>query len=230
MHQKLMPLVCIYCFFSFKTIAQNTSSFNFKEYYLPDKEIVYQDNFDDSVKKWSDNLTASDTIFFEKSSINFTSDTIVNGFLKFINRDSVGIWAVPHSFQIDYSKNFEVEINAKIQYTPKRKWSIVLFLGRDKQKRAQFFYLSRSKVVDLDYTEDSAHWGKPKNERGIAFNFNKDDYNKITFRKIDSYYYLFINEKFIKKFDYNPISGNIIGLGAGPLSEVWYTYIKVYRF
>src|ERR1700761_7744065 len=203
-------LVCIYCIFHFIATAQNNTPYSPKFYNLP-KEIIFQENFDDSTDRWSKNVTGEDTVFFDKKALAITSDNISDGCLKFINRDSVGIWAAPHFLQMDYSQNFEVEINAKIQYTAnKKKWSIVLFLGRDKSLRAQFFYISKSKNIDLIYTEDSSHWDKPIVKHWTAFNFDKDNFNKITFRKVNKSYYLFINEKFIKKFDYNPISGHII--------------------
>jgi len=57
-----------------------------------------------------------------------------------------------------------------------------------------------------------------------------DDYNTITIRRIGTYYYIYINGRFLDNLQFEPLHGDMMGVGvSGHPTEIWVRKILVTR-
>ncbi|KAA5534588.1 hypothetical protein F0919_08175 [Taibaiella lutea] len=206
--------------------AQKAPDINPKEYNLQ-KNLVFEDNFDDDKNGWlkeeAEDSTDTDTSF-----VNSAETKIAKGYLKYDNRSKSGVFAAGIETNIDFNRDFEIEIKALVFYASDDYAGVgVLFWGRDSAKNATYLYFNNYQyfeMVDCNCNDWKNCKGKGKNTK----NQNLNDFNKITIRHIGKYYYFFLNERFQKKFSFRPLIGHRIGLGSAKNCTMIYDYIKVY--
>lgn len=182
------------------------------------KTTFFEDDLNDNHNKWLEGAPRLSDL---------TSDEFANGHFYYQNDDPKRIFATAIDRPIDFTRDFEIELSARIVYSPKKYGpGGVLFWCRDTLKRTPFLYFSRvGELRFVDCTEGD--WDNCKVKRRRSFVFKKGAFNKITVRKAGDYYYLFVNEKFERRVPYKPLHGSLLGLGAGPGSRVAYDYIRI---
>lgn len=189
-----------------------------------DKNIIFEDNFNDDRNKW---LSNEDTSHSTKTSSAEIKSSIAGGFLNYEVIKGDIPYAPAIEQDIDYAKDFEIEYCFKIiAVVKKHKTASVFFWGRDTSKSTCFLYFTKAGGVDFGNCIDP-DWGNCTWKHSFSYPFNSGTFNRIYLRKAGNNYYLFINERLEKTYPYQPLRGNKIGLGAGVGSSVSYDYIKI---
>ncbi len=187
------------------------------------KHLIFEENFDNNDKGWLD----EDDLNPDKTKTHTAA--IKDGLLHYsVTEGKIPLANAPKD-KIDFGKDFEIEYSCKILSAQrKNRYAVTLFWGRDTLNSSCYLYASQSgKMTFLTCTkEDLTNCAE---YREVKANWEKRDFNKIVMRKLNDTYSLYINDKFVKDYPYDELRGSMIGLGAGPGTQVAYDYIKVYH-
>jgi len=188
--------------------------------YPPDLQPVFEDDFEDDRNSWLDDDDTSSLV----------QTTLQDGYLRIRNSDSTS-WSSAIKKDIDFSRDYEIEIAFRIDSFPKRYYNAAAFSwGADSLKNAG------AEIIYMDY----AGSGYVKNCTGgdhsactsKYFHYyipNKKDFRIFTLRKTGDTYYVFVNDIFEKKITVtNQLPGGELHLGAMPNATISYDYIRVY--
>lgn len=217
MYFKQIIILAIFC--STQTFAQSQNL----ETDTLRRHLIFEENFDNNDKGWLDEEDLNPSISQAHSS------EIKNGLLHYgVIKKSIPLATTPKD-RIDFSKDFEIEYSCKILSAEKKnKFAVTLFWGRDTLNSSCYLYAAPSgKLTLVDCTN-----GGFKNcdkHKGAEAVWKEGTFNKIVLRKVKETYSLYVNDKFVKDYPYKELRGSMIGLGAGPGTQVAYDYIKVYR-
>ena len=155
----------------------NAQNFNPKDYTSFHKQIVFEDNFDNDKNKWIDKDDTTDDGKIDTAFVESKETKIANGYLKHDNRSRSKIYAAGIETNIDFNKNFEMEISALIFFSFKSNHpSAITFWGRDSAYDCNYFYYDEDNYfifTDCKIQSDC----KSKSKHGNAF--IKNDFNKI---------------------------------------------------
>lgn len=182
----------------------------YTDYSAKDKQNIFIENFNNNFNKWTiDN--------------NWISGKIENGhyLLNCKNyKNTTGLSY--HSVDIDENKDFEIETKIKII-----NGNGALVFGMDDNfnhyrleisDKNKFFILKN--VVAKNTISKIYH-------TSILNIINQNNFNKITLRSINSVFYVFINEKFIKEFNKLPFFGDKIGFSVATNSKIEIEQIQI---
>lgn len=210
-----------------ESYAQKTKIFNPKEYIISNRQLAFEDNFDNDKNKWlqSDSTDLSDTP--DTAYVSSKETKIAKGYFKYDNQSKSGIFSAGCTTTgIDFNRNFEFEISSLIFYAPDQfEWAGIIFWGRDSAYNTMYFYYNDYKRFSFIDCKNQYNY---KSKARHSKDFIKNDFNKITIRHWKDSYYVFINEKFQKAFSFRPLIGNKLGLGAGVGCTMIYDYVKIY--
>lgn len=187
--------------------------------YPADLQPVFEDDFEDDRNNWLNEEPGS-----------LVKAGIKDGCLRIDNSDST-YWSFIIKKDIDFNRDYEIEIAFRIDSFPKKYYYAAVFSwGADSTKNAG------SETVFLDYAGN----GFIKNCMGgdhsacssKEFHYytpNKKDFRIFTLRKTGDMYYVFINDRFEKKIPVNnhPPGGEL-HLGAMPNTAISFDYIRVF--
>lgn len=196
------------------------------------KTQIFFDDFDQWDEDWFANAPYKYEYNVDESNWPDTIWAVHKGYLICSFTDSLPDGSVARTnariLDIDYDKNFEIEISA-----------LVVPLGEE--RNAQGLLVWGAAYVDarigqyFNYTNKGRVYCSPGIDRE---DFRKRDARKLytpfvegfctyTIRKVKDQYYIFIDKKFEGKLPYVPLTGKYIGLGASIGSFVKVDYIKV---
>ncbi|MFC2138266.1 caspase family protein [Bacteroidota bacterium] len=177
-----------------------------------DKLSIFSDEFNDNNNLWD--------VGQEKDS---WLEKIENGYLYFQSLDYLpNEDYLPMPF--DESKDFEIELSIAFDSGDNIQ-AYGLQWGKTAEEHKQFdFFISGNGQYTIDkFTGEFTDY-VPFTSSDLV---KKDDYNKLTVRKIDDQYYFFLNESLIHKMPFEPFMGKNIGFQVGKKSAVRVDYIKV---
>jgi len=206
----LINLMLIACMFCYTQNKWNPADYNG----VPetDKLAIFHDEFNDNSNLWD--------IGEEKDS---WLEKIENGYVYFESLDYLpNEDYLPIPF--DENKNFEIEVNIAFDKGDNIQ-AYGLQWGKTAEEHKQFdFFVSGNGQYSIDkYTGEFTDY--------IPFTSSdfvkKDDYNKLTVRKIDDQYYFFLNEELVHQMPFEPFMGKNIGFQVGKKSAIRVDYLKV---
>lgn len=191
--------------------------------YLRNRIPVIEDDFDNNENGWV-NLELDDS-----TTKDLVNRKIGDGVLTIEN----GLKAERTGFalykDIDYSKDFEIEVSLKIKKS-KRKYSSAAFVfwGMDTTGNlgGMQFSVDRSGALYITFCKGGDH-KKDIGKHAYAYS-KKNAAIIITIRKVADKYYFFSGEKLVKTLDYLPLSGNGIYLVSEAQSSVAFDYFNFY--
>ncbi len=189
-------------------------------YNAGDKKLVFADSFVDNRNDWlPDEGRCCKWPYIE------------NGF--YYRNDTVGFNGYPHAVAFDFTKNFQLDIVAKV--TDARKQGVI-YWGRDTSVyydstrsgwtgfKGSYIYFGKQDIMfkncDDKYVRNPCHDMTADARRPSGF-------NKYTVRKVKERYYVFVNELFIRSFSYLPLTGRQLGLGGNENASVIYSKIEL---
>lgn len=189
-----------------------------------EKELVFQDNFDDDRNKWiedeNDSPDESDTI-----------DVKIAGGVYYFHNNCKTRQEFCTDVSIDFRRNFEIEFKAKVNGERHDNLFGHVHWGRD----SGFIFGERSGyMLDFNnYQKGTMSYAMSENKGKVQTvyvpsNFAKGGYNKYIIRKYEDKYYLYINGYRVGRYKYMTISGGklCLGAGAGAIVEVDYIALK----
>ncbi len=187
-----------------------------KKYYYKPGNVVFTDHFDDNQNNWrnTDSATKNISKFHSGNFFIQSSDTTSHFF------------TVP--FDIDENRDFEIELMVKIlSVKDDDKKVISVIWGYDS--------LTESKdMLEIAYntafTFKYCHGGDHKNckhKSGRAYGrMRKEDYNRVTIRKVDSKCYIFFNRNLQRVYPFYKHTGKRLALGV--LDEALIAFDAIY--
>lgn len=175
---------------------------------IPDvnKESLFLDEFNNNENGW--NLGES----------NQNATRIEGGALFFQSKIENGAFYTANEVILDKSRNFEIETSIKIL----------------SGENSVMFQWAGSVVDELSFfgfVPDSTFFIGHR-ESGIAIadivdEFRPNDFNTLTIRRIDDYYYLYVNEVFFDVMEFESFAGNLLSYVVGPMTSMQVDYLKV---
>ena len=224
----------ILCFIGYLCANAQPEPKNYYEF-KDRKQLVFADDFDDDKNNWlvcepkgcevipdDDTMPKGDSCYINNGLFSFDiqpKEKTGKGYVYEISTD------------IDFNKNFEIEFKAYIK-GPKDNFNIgILHWGRPcnsvngnnvyfSRKRFRIFY-SNLQFGDSLHPDVDKSLFTPRTHQ-------KNTYNTYVIRKYDNKYYIFVNNEYIGKCPFIPLTGNIIGLGKSTNNSGEFDYIKIY--
>ncbi|MEM7371480.1 MAG: hypothetical protein AAF587_22900 [Bacteroidota bacterium] len=171
------------------------------------KEPLFLEEFDNNQNGW--NLGNS----------NQNATRIEDGSFFFQSKIQEGAFYTANEVIMDKSRNFEIETSIKIA----------------SGDNSVMFQWAGSVVDELSFfgfVPDSAFFlGTRKSGLSISDTvdeFRPDDFNKLTIRRIDGFYYLYVNEAFFDIMEYESFAGNLVSYVVGPMTSMQVDYLRVH--
>lgn len=166
----------------------------------------FTENFDDNSNNWVIGNSTN------------TIRTIENGIFSFKSLNN-GNYIFDRNLEIDQTKDFEIEMGLKFISLG---GFAALFYGGSNVSNLFNFYLDKNGNLNLGSLLTGFEYG----QTGISV--INGQFNKITYRKIGSNCFFYVNGKYLEKQNFIPFYGNKIGIGigAGP-AEINVDYFKV---
>ncbi|MDX1477811.1 MAG: putative metallopeptidase [Saprospiraceae bacterium] len=111
--------------------------------------------------------------------------------------------AFDERLNLSSASNFEIELEVNAGFS--ESWVGLYWGGQD---LSSAFYVVYDNANNVFIGSAASLWGSMFEIRGYA-GLN-DDWNKLTIRRVDDKYYIFINEQFVYWFDYKISQGNAV--------------------
>ncbi len=146
-------------------------------------------------------------------------------------KDEVDI--APLIQEIDYDRNFEIEIRSKITGSAFNNYFGVLNWGRigEASYAGQYLYYrpySSSAIFHCGNKDVKGSCdGKNYFFKPSKKSYNPTGFNSFTIRKVKSNYYVFVNGIFQTTAPFIPLEGKAIGLGAKGKTKLLVDYIRI---
>jgi hypothetical protein len=204
-----LRLLCFIVFSFFFLISHAQT--NYEDYLT--SENIFTDDFSNNNNGWVTGLSANGCY----------SSKIENGAFEITStcKDSYPIYWMPHV--IDVTRDFEIE--AEILYIQgESNNAISLVWGENNNSYG--FYFGISGNGQFRVFQFNGRWIILK-DWTVSDLVHKTDYNKITVRKVDAKYYLFLNEKLVYSSDFYPFYGNQFGFQDNQNTTMRVKYLKV---
>lgn len=196
------------------------------------KTQIFFDGFDKDDDEWWAEMPYKYKVPDENRNVEDTLDKVTNGYNVWYFQDTLpgGIFRTSNGrvLDIDYNKNFEIEIVSKVVPLNGQKvaegivcWGTAY---RDAMVGQYFDYTNKGRVYC--YPGIDREDFRKRDARQLYTPF-AEGFRTYTIRKVKDQYYIFIDKKFEGKLPYVPLTGKYFGLGASIGSFVKVDYIKV---
>lgn len=224
----------ILCFIGYLSANAQPEPKNYYEF-KDRKQLVFADDFDDDKNKWlvcepkgcevipdDDTMPKGDSCYIDSGLMRFSVQPKDKIGRVYINEISTGI---------DFNRNFEIVFSARI-YGDNDNYNFgTIYWGRPCNSINGFNAYFGPKRLRIFYSnlqfDDSLHPDVDKS-LPIARHQRNETFNTYVIRKYDSKYYVFVNNEYIGKCPFIPLTGNIIGLGKSTNYSGEFDYIKIY--
>lgn len=196
------------------------------------KEIAFHDDFDDDRNNWFV-LNSSPTDTSDVEELNDDKTAIENGIFRIattgMNNNHFDGYEI--TTDIDYNRNFDITIRAKVSKQNDDPGTGILYWGREiNTVNGYNLYIQQDGIFVLFYSNI-----KHKNfieartfkKKEINCTYHKDDFNKYTIRKYLDRYYVFVNDVYQCRKKAVTINGTILGLGGAFNTDTQFDYITV---
>ncbi|MBW7914799.1 MAG: hypothetical protein H3C54_14110 [Taibaiella sp.] len=199
------------------------------------KQLVFTDDFDNDNNNWlicepkgceiipdDDTMPKGDSCYIDGGLMRFSVQP----------KEKIGrVYVNEISIDMNFNRNFEIEFRAHI-YGDNDNYNFgTIYWGRPCNSINGNNVYFGHKGLRIFYSnlqfDDSLH---PDADESLTIprSHQKNTYNTYVIRKYDNKYYVFINNEFIGKCPYIPLTGNIIGLGKSTNNSGEFDYIKIY--
>ncbi len=208
----IMTLMILGGLFCIQGFAQSS----YHDYSTTDKVFKYRQDFESS------------TSFWESSVEGKSRASIRNGALVFESLNDRAQAKYVNVEDVDWSADWEIEIGAR-WVNGKENSSVDLIWDRTPgQSRKYHFGFTAGRKYNIAEYNDGY-------QRIVGF--TKADFvykttrNRMTVRHVDGNYYFFVNERFVKKHQAKPLTGEQVGFTtpANSVVEVDYLYVRQLR-
>lgn len=197
--------------------VQVFSQSNYNDYSISSKAKLFYDDFNNNDNKW---IAVSNDKKQYKIDSGYYSVQSKNKYGKIVRR----------TISIDNSKDFEIEAKMKILKDDNINDAHLLHWGGTSGKQFEFGFNLNGKYIIGKYDASLS-----KGDKFISYvnwphspDIVKNDFNKLTIRKVKNYYYFFINEKLVHKMPFVDFFGNKMGVkcSSNSILQVDYMYVS----
>lgn len=188
-------------------------------------DTVFYENFQvDSILEPmdADSLLMVDSLLIDKWSLGENSvskRSLHDGQLE-IESFKYGTYFVPFHVDVDTVSNFEIRINSTMHSVSQG--SVSFYWGGENVRNIFAIVFNKSGYVSIGQVNKgvvSAQYNTP-----VLLN----EPNEILIRKLDKYYFFYMNGHFIDKLNFAPFEGSLFGFGvSGKPTKVWMNNISV---
>ncbi|MCO5248672.1 MAG: hypothetical protein M9887_06985 [Chitinophagales bacterium] len=131
-----------------------------------------------------------------------------------------GTYYIPFYYHIPTNENFEIRV--KMMIVGNKKGQMALYWGGSSSKDAFVFQVNESGIISIGQV------GKGMASVNSKLSINKSFYNELTIRKVDAFYYFYLNGQFIDNLMFEPFKGDLLGVGiSGDATELWVNNILI---
>ncbi|WP_118975812.1 hypothetical protein [Taibaiella koreensis] len=206
-------------------LAWSQEPFYPKQYSFGRRHVFFEDQFNDDRNGWLDTSRRDEEDPPSKDTI-VSRRVIAGGYLDYQVIKGKRPYSCVIPVAIDQQKDFEIELSVKLEALKKYRVAGTLVWGRRNMERCNYLYMStEGKFLMLSC--DTEPGGKCSSKSRRVWDFNPREFKKITLRRYQDRYYLFVNERLEGTFPFRPLKGNKLGLGTGPGGHIICDYIKV---
>lgn len=117
--------------------------------------------------------------------------------------------------------NFEIETSIKIESGE----NLAAFQWGGTREKGDFFFVGFSK----DGFFYGGQWGIGSASTLELSNFDPEGYNKLTIRRINDYYYIYVNETFVELYEAELLPGSMLGYFVGSETSMRSEYLRIYE-
>ena len=191
---------------TFKISAQQSYS----DISLSGKTVIFKESFDNNSNNW----------FLDNSWIK---GNVVNGYYDIVCKNYQKSTGLSYkTFVIDQEKDYEIEAAVK---TLKGTGGLVFGMN----SKYDHYRIETSNNNTLVILKNTRTWGKNEElfSGSVSSSIKAGSYNKITIRKLKDYFYIFLNETFIGRFNKIKPEGDQVGFNVGLNSEISVDYLNI---
>lgn len=190
------------------TLAQSAYS----DYGYADRYTFYEEKFDEPDESWETYLSGKSQSKIEYGALVYTSLND-KAHAKYTTVDGM-----------DWNKDWELEVRLRRVYGKETSSSDIIWDRESgNSNNMHFGFTGNGKYNVSEYVDEY--------KRIVDFTYsdhvNKEDYNKLTVRKVRANYYYFFNNQFIGSSDYKQTKGDYVGFMVPPNSKIEVDYIRV---
>ena len=201
---------------------------SYNDFNTSDKKYIFQDDFVDN--RNSHFLGEAKTVTGKLENGQYYLKNNQNSYwIKFLTYQS-DIKFKATKLKIDESKDFEIETNIKVLNSAKPEYPFGLIIGArwkdfnliDRYYRFSFTpsgYYALQSDYELKWTAIK-DWTKSSIVKPYS-------YNKLTYRKVGSTLYCFLNEQLVATTPYKYFFGDNIGVTFGPYASIYVDYFNI---
>lgn len=224
-------ILCLIGYLSANAQPDPKNYYEFKD----KKQLVFADDFDDDRNNWlllrpagcpppdkGDPIISGDSCYINNGIFRFDiqpKERTGRGYLYEISTD------------IDFNRNLEIEFKAYIKGDKDNHNIGISYWGKPCNSINGFNVYFGHKWVRIFYSneqfEKSVHPDIDKSLPISKHNRN-ETFNTYVIRKYNSKYYVFVNDEYIGKCPFIPLTGNILGLGKSSNNSGEFDYIKIF--
>ena len=175
--------------------ASAQTRFAYNDYSAANKEQIFFDDFNNP----------NDTLWVDSNDITYIKD----GFYHYFS-DTGKYIAQDFDVALDSNRNYEIEFTAAVMDYYQ---SGIIFWGRsnDVKGPSNYWYFYKNGKSAFRSCTSFFNVCDDRKIKGKAY----DKFNKYTLRKIDRYYYFYVNGRLRKTVPATPLYGTSFGLGSG---------------
>lgn len=195
------------------------------------KELVFEENFDDDRNGWLENDTYS--VQMHTSIVN--DNYIKHGLFHIYNTGMRPNTFISYHAKttIDYSRNFEIVLNARITGKDFGKDIGILYWGKaskDLRTGYQVYFANNGDFRAFYSNAQIEEYVHPdiNKFKTAGDTFSTKDYNRYTIRHYKNRYYLFLNGSYRGSMQSVPLPGKLLGLGASANAMGLFDSVHVY--
>lgn len=131
-----------------------------------------------------------------------------------------GVFFIPFETDLNLFDNFQIEVDMALVTDA---GNMAFYWGGSNTKDMYVVTISNNGFVSIGHTGLGTMAAKSGNELA------QGDYNRLIIRKKDAFYFIFLNEKLIDNLSFEPINGNMMGVGvSGAPTELWVDRIAIF--
>ncbi len=189
----------------------------YNDYSNSQKSVVHEEQFNYHVDGWNNGDGTS------------TVREVKNGYFRYKNKKDNTGQIYGKEYRFDQNRDWEIEANIKIAYTPYPSTGHCLTWGSDKNTEYDFYINQNQKYMIDKYDDNASSGNKFQKYKDWTYSnyISKYDYNRLTVRKVGSRMYFFINKQKVHEMSAQRFAGDYIRFCVGKGSTIHVDDFKV---
>lgn len=171
------------------------------------KTRIFIDEFDDNRYSWPFSFNGE------------TKGAIADGEFQFASDIDEQALSTAIYVGIAQNINYEIETSIKIESGE----NLAIFQWGGTRENGDFYFIGFSKDGFLY----GGQWGTGSASTLELEDFDPEAFNKLTIRRIEDFYYVYVNETFVELYQVDPLPGSLLGYFVGSQTSMKAEYLRI---